>query len=167
MDFNPAAEDSSRKILDRSSLKAELERRRASGDSIVFTNGCFDLIHVGHLRYLEAAKKLGDRLIVAINSDDSIERLKGPSRPILPEQQRARVLAALACVDYVTVFEEDTPDALLELLRPEILVKGANYGVDGVVGRDFVEAYGGKVLTVELTEGRSTTAIIEKVQSGA
>lgn len=153
------------KVLDRKALARAARRERDAGKTIVFTNGCFDLIHVGHLRYLQAARDLGDVLVVAANSDASIRRLKGEGRPVLPEDQRLRVLAALGCVDYVTAFEEDTPEALLDLLRPEVLVKGANYSVDGVVGRDFVESYGGQVRTVALTEGQSTTGLVEKAKS--
>ena len=135
---------------------------RDQGRKIVFTNGCFDLIHVGHLRYLEAARALGDCLIVAVNADASLRSVKGPTRPILSADQRKRILAALACVDYVTEFAEETPHAILRELRPDVLVKGANYSIEEVVGREVVEGYGGKVETVELTEGHSSTRLIER-----
>lgn len=153
------------KIVDLGGLLGRIEALRARGEKLVFTNGCFDLIHVGHLRYLQAARALGDRLIVAINSDASMRRLKGPTRPILPEDQRLKVLAGLACVDFVLAFEDDTPHRLLRAIRPEILVKGANYSVEGVVGREVVEEYGGRVLTVELTEDRSTSDMIRRIRS--
>lgn len=155
------------KIVELDALLERIAPLREDGKSIVFTNGCFDLIHVGHLRYLEAAARLGNCLIVAINGDDSLRRLKGPSRPILPADQRLRVLAGLACVDFVLTFDDDTPHRLLGAIRPEVLVKGANYSVDGVVGREVVEEYGGKVLTVALTEGRSTSDIVEKVRAAS
>lgn len=155
------------KIVDLEALPERLAPLRASGKSIVFTNGCFDLIHVGHLRYLQAARKLGDCLIVAINGDESLRRLKGASRPILPADQRLRVLAGFECVDFVLTFDDDTPHRLLRAIRPEVLVKGANYSVDGVVGREVVEEYGGQVLTVALTEGRSTSDIVEKVRAAS
>jgi len=121
------------------------------------------LFHVGHARYLDAARQLGDYLVVAMNSDASTARLKGLERPILPQDQRARILASFAVVDLVTIFDEDDPKPLLHLLRPEVLVKGGNYGVEGVVGREMVEAYGGAVLTMALTEGASTTNLVETI----
>lgn len=156
-----------RKILTREELAAAVARARSEGRKIAFTNGCFDLLHVGHIRYLAAARRLADLLVVAINDDDSVRRQnKGPGRPILPCDQRCRVLASLRCVDFVTDFSEDTPHALLDLLRPEVLVKGANYGIDGVVGREEVEAYGGRVAVVELTPGRSTTGLLRRAAEG-
>jgi len=152
-----------KKILDRDALSHEVSRRRASGQKMVFTNGCFDMLHVGHVRYLAAAKQQGEYLVVALNSDESIARLKGPGRPILPADQRARLIAGCVAVDLVTVFEEDTPIPLLRLLRPEILIKGADYGVDGVVGREVVWEYGGEVRTLELTEGASSSNLIERI----
>jgi D-beta-D-heptose 7-phosphate kinase/D-beta-D-heptose 1-phosphate adenosyltransferase len=140
---------------------------KASGKTIVFTNGCFDLIHVGHLRYLQAARALGDVLIVAINGDESLRRLKGPSRPILPVDQRLKVLAGFGCVDFVLAFDDDTPHRLLRAIRPDVLVKGANYSVDGVVGREVVEEYGGRVLTVALTENRSTTDLVGRIRNAS
>ena len=151
------------KILDRAQLAAEVARRREAGQKLVFTNGCFDLLHAGHVRYLAAARHLGDYMVVALNSDESISRLKGPNRPLLPQNQRARIIAALGPVDYVTIFEEDEPIRLLKLLRPEVLVKGGDYSVEGVVGREVVWEYGGEVHTVAPTEGVSTRQIIRRV----
>jgi len=152
------------KVTDRKRLADELANRRRLGQSIVFTNGCFDLLHMGHVRYLRQARELGSCLVVAVNSDDSVRRLKGPGRPVIAAGERAEMLAALECVDYVTVFDEDTPEPLLELLRPDILAKGGT--TDVVVGRQIVQGYGGKVLTLELVEGLSTTRIIEKIVEG-
>jgi len=154
---------SQKKILDRAALAKEVARRRQAGQRMVFTNGCFDLIHVGHVRYLAAARRLGDYLVVALNADDSVGRLKGPGRPILPQSQRERIMASLAAVDYVTSFAEDDPIALLRLLRPETLVKGGDYGVDGVVGREVIWEYGGQVQTVAPTQGASTHNLIQRV----
>ena len=149
------------KVMDRRRLAEELARRRARGDAIVFTNGCFDLLHMGHVRYLQEARALGSCLVVAINSDASVAKLKGPSRPVIGQDERAEMLAALECVDYVTVFDEDTPHALLELLRPDVLAKGGTTPV--VVGREVVEGTGGRVVTLGLVEGLSTTQIIERI----
>lgn len=167
-DSRPAGFDSTeRKILSREALASAVARAREQGRTVAFTNGCFDLLHIGHVRYLAAARRLADLLVVAINDDASVRRQnKGPERPILPCDQRRRVLASLRCVDFVTDFSEDTPHALLDLLRPEVLVKGANYGIDGVVGREEVEAYGGRVAVVELTPGRSTTALLARAGGG-
>lgn len=153
------------KIYDREALAARLAELRQAPQPprVVFTNGCFDLLHVGHLRYLWEARKQGDLLIVAINSDESMRRLKGEGRPILKLEERLRVLAGLACVDFVTSFEEDTPIPLLDRLRPEVLVKGATYSIEGVVGHELVLGYGGEVKTLELTPGRSTSGLIERV----
>jgi D-beta-D-heptose 7-phosphate kinase/D-beta-D-heptose 1-phosphate adenosyltransferase len=128
----------------------------------VVTNGCFDLLHIGHIHLLTEARKFGDALVVAINSDASVHRVKGPSRPIIPEDARAGMLAALECVDYVTVYEEDTPIPLLELLRPDVLVKGGEYGREGVVGGDLVESWGGRVCNIAMIDGYSTTKVAEK-----
>ncbi|MFB3891577.1 MAG: D-glycero-beta-D-manno-heptose 1-phosphate adenylyltransferase [Phycisphaerae bacterium] len=149
------------KVLDRRRLADEVARRRRRGETVVFTNGCFDLLHMGHVRYLQQARELGDLLIVAINSDDSTRRLKGPSRPVIGQRERAEMLAALECVDFVTIFDEDTPIPLLELLRPEVLAKGGTTPV--VVGRELVEKYGGKVLTLDKVDGLSTTQIIDRI----
>ena len=148
------------KILERAALAGEVARRRETGQRLAFTNGCFDLIHIGHVRYLEAARGLGDYLVVGLNSDASVSRLKGKERPILPEAQRGRVVAAFESVDFVTIFDEDDPISLLELLKPEVLVKGGDYGVDGVVGRETVWAYGGDVRTAAMTDGVSSRHVI-------
>ena len=132
---------------------------------IVFTNGCFDVLHFGHVHYLLQAKELGDVLVVGLNSDDSVRRLKGPSRPINGEKERAFVLAALACVDYVVVFEEDTPKELIETVRPDVLVKGGDYALDQIVGADFVTRNGGSVTTLPFVGGFSSTRIIEQLKT--
>ena len=140
-----------------------VQQHRQQGRRMVFTNGCFDLLHVGHMRYLQQARSFGDLLIVALNDDASVLRLKGEQRPLIPQAERASVLAALACVDYVTVFSEDTPLELIRLLRPDVLVKGGDYVPETVVGRDEVESYGGSVAIVPYVEGVSTTHIIDSV----
>lgn len=133
--------------------------------AIVFTNGVFDLLHPGHLRYLQAARGLGDVLIVGVNSDRSVRGNKGPSRPINPEGERAEVLAALACVDAVVIFDEATPHDVIAAIQPDVLVKGADWAQDAIVGRDIVEARGGKVVRVKLEDGYSTTAIVARIQA--
>jgi D-beta-D-heptose 7-phosphate kinase/D-beta-D-heptose 1-phosphate adenosyltransferase len=138
---------------------------REARKKVVFTNGCFDLLHLGHHHLLNGARKEGDLLIVAVNSDASIRRLKGPSRPRIAEDDRVRMLAGLEAVDYVTVFDEDTPNHLLEALRPDVLVKGSEYGKEGVVGREIVEAYGGRVALVEQLAGISTTTLLGESSS--
>ena len=130
---------------------------------VVFTNGCFDLLHPGHIRCLEQARALGDLLIVAINSDASVRRMKGAERPVMPEGERAEVLAALAAVDYVTVFEEDTPREIIARLVPDVLVKGGDWGPDQIVGRAEVEAAGGRVVSIPLEPGWSTTALLKRI----
>jgi D-glycero-beta-D-manno-heptose 1-phosphate adenylyltransferase len=144
---------------------ALVERLRAAGRAVVFTNGVFDLLHVGHLRYLQQARELGDALIVGLNSDRSVRANKGPSRPVTPEGERAEILEALACVDGVVVFDQETPHDLIAAIQPDVLVKGADWAEDAIVGRDIVEARGGRVVRVPLEAGRSTTAIIEKIQN--
>ena len=139
-------------------------RLRAQGRRIVFTNGVFDILHPGHLRYLQHARSLGDALIVGLNADASVRRNKGPERPINPQEERAEVLEALACVDAVVLFEEDTPDRIVKAIQPEILVKGADWGENAIVGRDTVEARGGKVVRVPIEQGFSTTEIIRKIR---
>ena len=146
---------------------AFVDATRGSGQTIVFTNGVFDVLHPGHVRYLRDARALGDVLIVGVNSDRSVRALgKAPDRPINPEGERAEVLAALASVDAVVVFDEDTPHAIITALQPDILVKGADWGADAIVGRDVVEARGGRVVRIELAKGYSTTAILERVRAG-
>ena len=139
---------------------------RGAGERIVFTNGVFDLLHRGHVEYLEEAAALGDRLVIGINSDASVRRLKGPERPLTPQAERAELLEALACVDLVAVFDEDTPERLIQQLAPDVLVKGGDWAVERIVGKDFVEARGGRVLNVPLREGLSTTALLERVRGG-
>ena len=140
-------------------------RARSEGKKIVFTNGVFDLLHPGHVRYLQHARTLGDALIVGINSDRSVRANKGPERPINPEHERAEVLGALACVDLAVVFDEDTPHALIMQVQPDVLVKGADWGEHNIVGRDIVEARGGRVVRVELSKGFSTTGLIERTRT--
>ena len=132
---------------------------------IVFTNGCFDVLHFGHVRYLLEARKLGDLLVIGLNSDASVRRLKGPSRPINGDKERAFVLAALAFVDYIILFEEDTPENLIKVVQPDVLVKGGDYDLDQIVGADFVKANGGTVTTVPFVEGYSSTHIIEQLKT--
>lgn len=139
---------------------------RALGHRVVFTNGVFDLLHPGHVRYLQAARAEGDVLIVAINSDRSVRGNKGPGRPITPERERAEILAALECVDAVVVFDEPTPAEIIRQVQPDVLVKGADWAADAIVGRDTVEARGGRVVRMPVEQGWSTTAIVEKVKSG-
>jgi len=138
---------------------------KQAGRQLVFTNGCFDLIHAGHVRYLAQARALGDVLVVALNSDRSVRALKGEGRPILSEQERAEVIAALEAVDYVIVFDEETPRELIAALLPDVLVKGGDWPLDQIVGRDEVEAAGGKVLSLPYVEGSSTTELIERIKS--
>ena len=146
--------------------RGEIEGWRAAGESIVFTNGVFDLLHRGHAEYLEEAAMLGDRLVVGVNSDASVRRLKGPTRPIVPEAERAELVAALACVDAVVLFEDDTPERLIRELRPQVLVKGGDWAIDTIVGREFVESLGGRVLSIPLREGLSTSNLIERIVAG-
>jgi len=149
---------------------ADLLRLRAvwlgAGEAVVFTNGCFDLLHAGHVRYLNAARAMGDRLVVGLNADEGVRRLKGPARPVTPEAERAEILAALAAVDAVVIFPEDTPLRLIEALAPDILVKGGDWALDAIVGREFVEGRGGRVVTIPIVAGRSTTGILSKLQGG-
>jgi rfaE bifunctional protein nucleotidyltransferase chain/domain len=148
---------------DQASVFADDVRRR--GGVVVFTNGVFDLVHPGHVRYLQEARALGDALIVAINSDRSVRANKGPGRPVNPEGERAELLRALACVDVVTIFDEATPHAVVSRIQPDILVKGADWGADEIVGRDVVEARGGRVVRLRLTEGFSTSQLIQRVRT--
>jgi D-beta-D-heptose 7-phosphate kinase/D-beta-D-heptose 1-phosphate adenosyltransferase len=139
---------------------------RAGGERVVFTNGVFDLLHPGHVRYLAEARAQGDALIVAVNSDRSVHAIKGPDRPINPERDRAEVLAALACVDAVVIFDEDDPHAIIAAIQPDVLVKGADWAADRIIGRDIVEARGGKVVRIAFAPGYSTTGMIEKMRGG-
>ncbi|MBV8232938.1 MAG: D-glycero-beta-D-manno-heptose 1-phosphate adenylyltransferase [Planctomycetaceae bacterium] len=151
------------KRLDRDALVAAVRRVRQAGRTVVFTNGCFDLLHVGHLRLLRRAAELGDFLVVGLNSDESVRRLKGPSRPINPEDARAELLAGLECVDAVTIFGEDTPLELIDAILPDVLVKGGDYRPEEVVGRDEVEASGGRLVLIPLVEGHSTTHLARRI----
>jgi len=139
-------------------------RARAEGRRVVFTNGVFDLLHPGHVRYLQAARAEGDTMIVAINSDRSVSAIKGPTRPITPQHERAEVLGALRCVDAVVVFDEDTPFDIISAVQPDVLVKGADWAEDKIVGRDVVEARGGRVVRMPIEQGWSTTGIIQKTK---
>ena len=141
---------------------AEVRRR---GGRVVFTNGVFDLMHPGHIRYLRRARALGDALIVAVNSDRSVRANKGPERPITPDHERAEILAGLSSVDVVVIFDEDTPLAIISLIQPDVLVKGADWAADAIVGRDVVEARGGEVVRIGLEPGHSTTALVQKIRS--
>ena len=152
------------KILSNEELIRERVRLRAAGKTLVFTNGVFDLLHVGHVRYLAAARALGDALVVAINSDRSVKELKGDTRPIIVEAERLEVLAALRQVSYVTIFDDISPRALIAALLPDVLVKGGDYGLDEIHGREEVEAAGGKVVSLPFVEGASTTAIIDRLR---
>lgn len=151
------------RVISRAELTKVRREMKKNGRRIVFTNGCFDLLHRGHIEYLAKAKSLGDILIVGLNADDSVRHLKGPNRPITPQEDRAAILAALAVVDYVCIFDEDTPYELIRAVVPDILVKGADWTVDDVVGKDIVEAAGGSVHTIEFLPNRSTTNIIQKI----
>lgn len=150
-------------ILSRNDLVQVRRRLKAEGKRVVFTNGCFDILHRGHVDYLTKSKAQGDVLVVGLNTDSSVQRLKGPSRPVVEEGDRAVVLAALSVVDYVCLFDEDTPYELIRALVPDILVKGADWSVNDIVGKDIVEAAGGSVHTIEFLPNRSTSTIIQKI----
>ena len=153
-------------VTTRDRLVPLLRQAQAQGKRIVFTNGCFDLMHIGHTRYLQAAKALGDVLVVGVNSDASVRSLnKAPDRPIVSEAQRAEVVAALGCVDYVILFDEPDPQGLIAALQPDVLVKGGDWAVERIVGREIVEARGGVVRTIPLVPGVSTTSLIERIRS--
>ena len=151
-------------ILDAAGLERFIRDVRGEGKRIVFTNGVFDILHPGHVRYLQAARGHGDLLIVGLNSDASVRRNKGPERPINPEHERAEVLAALACVDAVSIFDDDTPGDIIRRVQPDILVKGSDWPADQIVGRDTVEARGGRVILEPVEQGYSTSGIIEKAR---
>jgi len=151
------------KIYPKDELKAEVGRLKREGKKVIFTNGCFDILHAGHTRYLREAKKLGDVLILALNSDNSVRSIKGEKRPIVPEAERAEVVASLASVDYVTVFDELTPLALIEFLQPDVIVKGGDWAEKDIVGAAAVGKWGGRVAIMPEIEGASTTNVIEKV----
>ena len=152
------------KIVSGENLRVVRANLRASGRSLVFTNGCFDLLHVGHVRYLAAARALGDALLVAINSDASVRALKGASRPVMREDERAEMLASLSAVTYVTVFDEASPRRLIAEILPDVVVKGGDYRIDEIHGREEVEAAGGRVLSLPFVEGASTSSIIERIK---
>jgi rfaE bifunctional protein nucleotidyltransferase chain/domain len=151
-------------ILDHTELRRVRAQLRTEGRKLVFTNGCFDILHVGHVRYLEAARRLGDALLVAVNSDASVRALKGAGRPFVGERERAELLAALSSVDFVTVFDDESPRALIAELLPDVLVKGGDYSLDEIHGREETEAAGGRVFSLPFVEGTSTTSIIERIR---
>jgi D-beta-D-heptose 7-phosphate kinase/D-beta-D-heptose 1-phosphate adenosyltransferase len=153
-------------VLSAEHAVAWVDDLRRGGHAVVFTNGVFDLLHPGHIRYLQAARQQGSALIVGVNSDRSVRALKGWTRPITAENDRAELIDALACVDAVVVFDEDTPQRIIERLQPDVLVKGADWAPDQIVGRDIVERRGGRVLRIPFADGYSTSAIIEKIRSG-
>jgi D-beta-D-heptose 7-phosphate kinase/D-beta-D-heptose 1-phosphate adenosyltransferase len=150
--------------LDFEQLKKTIEENR-SRKKLVFTNGCFDILHVGHVRYLQEAKKCGDLLVVGLNTDRSVRELKGPERPIQQEKDRAEILAALASVDYTFLFDDDTPERVIHELQPDVLVKGGDWAIKDIVGSDFVLAKGGEVKSLSFIDGRSTTEVVKKVRS--
>jgi D-beta-D-heptose 7-phosphate kinase/D-beta-D-heptose 1-phosphate adenosyltransferase len=152
------------KILERNALKDKLEELRTKGKKIAFTNGCFDILHVGHVRYLREAKKTADVLVLALNSDSSVRSLKGEEKPLIPENERAEILAALEFIDFVTIFEELTPLELINYLKPDILIKGGDWPEEKVVGREEVKKWGGRVAIIPEVEGKSTTNIVEKIK---
>jgi rfaE bifunctional protein nucleotidyltransferase chain/domain len=152
-------------VLSLADAVALVARLRAEGRSIVFTNGVYDLLHPGHVRYLQAARAEGDALIVGVNSDRSVRANKGPERPINPEQERAELIAALAAVDAAVIFDEETPHAIISALQPDVLVKGADWAADQIVGRDVVEARGGRVVRATIEPGHSTTDILAKIRA--
>ncbi len=153
-----------RKVKSITSLREFLNHLREKRKKVVFTNGCFDLLHLGHIHYLKKAKEKGDILIVGLNSDSSVRKLKGEGRPIVPEKERAEILSALEFVDYVTIFSEDTPANLIREVKPDVLVKGGDYSLNEIVGKNYVSSYGGKVVTINLVKGKSTTNLIKKIQ---
>jgi rfaE bifunctional protein nucleotidyltransferase chain/domain len=152
------------KIVSAKSLSNLLKKWKTAGEKIVFTNGCFDILHLGHVDYLEKAASKGTKLIVAINTDDSVKKLKGEGRPVNNEEARARLLAALGFVDAVTFFSEDTPQGIIEALSPDVLIKGSDYNISNIIGAEFVLRKGGKVETIDLVKGYSTTEIIKQLK---
>lgn len=151
-------------VLTSQIIESTLAPLRSKGKKIVFTNGCFDLLHIGHVRYLQQARALGDYLVVGVNSDNSVRRLKGPSRPVQNENDRAEILAALEAVSFTIIFDEDTPENLITAVHPDVLVKGGDWKIADIVGAPFVLSYGGKVMSLQFVDGKSTTKIIEKAQ---
>ena len=156
---------SKRKIVTVEQAIQQIDSWKAKGEQIVFSNGCFDILHLGHVDYLEKARAKGDRLVLGLNTDQSVSRIKGPSRPIVDQNSRARIMAALEIVDLVILFDEETPKQLIESIKPDILVKGNDYNISNIVGADFVIKNGGKVETIELTSGFSSTNVIKKIQT--
>ncbi|UCB57383.1 MAG: D-glycero-beta-D-manno-heptose 1-phosphate adenylyltransferase [Candidatus Omnitrophota bacterium] len=154
------------KIKNLKTLKSIVAACKKRREKVVFTNGCFDILHLGHIKYLEQASSLGKRLVVAVNSDASERLLKGSTRPIIPEKERAALVAALECVDYVTIFNQPTPLALIKALKPDILVKGGDWQKADIVGKDFVESYGGKVVAADFVKGFSSSSIIAGIRKG-
>jgi rfaE bifunctional protein nucleotidyltransferase chain/domain len=152
------------KIKSREEAQAQVKAWQAKGDTVVFTNGCFDLLHLGHVDYLEKARELGDRLVIGLNTDDSVSRFKGPERPLQDQDSRARILASLQFVDLVVFFNEDTPFDLISALIPNVLVKGSDYLAENIVGADVVKNAGGVVKTIDFVPGYSTTRIVEKIK---
>jgi D-glycero-beta-D-manno-heptose 1-phosphate adenylyltransferase len=155
---------SAHKILTRPELLKQVADWKAQGHRVVFTNGCFDLLHLGHVDYLEKAKQLGDKLLVAVNTDASVSRLKGPERPLQDEMSRARIMASLLFVDAVVLFDEETPYELIKMVMPDILVKGDDYAIENIVGHDIVLQNGGEVKTIQLVKGYSTSGIVDKIR---
>ena len=155
------------RLLSREGAQALIASLRTKGKTIVFTNGVFDLLHPGHVRYLQQARELGNALFIGLNGDASVKRNKGEGRPINSETERAELLAALECVDAVVLFDEDTPAGIISALQPDVLVKGADWAADRIVGRDTVEARGGRVVRVTVEEGHSTSALVQKVRAGS
>jgi len=151
------------KIIQREDLAQTMKTVRASGEKVVFTNGCFDILHVGHVRYLAAAKSEGNVLVVGLNSDESVKSIKRENRPIIPQEERAEVLSSLWCVDYITLFDEPDPLSLIEVVQPDVLVKGADWPEEEIIGADFVKANGGRVVRVSVVSGVSTSQIIQQI----
>ncbi len=153
------------RLVSQDDLIVHIAERKRNGQRVVFTNGCFDLLHPGHIRCLEQARELGDLLVVAINGDASVRQLKGHGRPLMPQQERAEILVALAAVDYVVIFDAPTPRELIAHLLPDVLVKGGDWGPDEIVGREEVEAAGGRVMPIPLEPGYSTTSLLERIRN--
>ena len=153
-----------KKILERNTLKNKLEKLRKEGKIIAFTNGCFDIIHVGHVRYLREAKKTADVLVLALNSDSSVRAIKGETRPLVGEEERAEILAAFEFIDFITIFEELTPLELINYLKPDVLIKGGDWTEEKIVGREEIKKWGGRVVIIPEVTGKSTTNIVEKIK---
>ncbi len=154
------------KIKTQTQIKKMISNYRKNGKKVAFTNGCFDILHYGHVKYLKDAKQMADMLVVGLNSDTSVRRIKGKLRPINTERDRARVLAALSCVDYITIFSEETPLRLIKLIKPDVLIKGGDWDMAKIVGSGFVKTYGGKTVVIPYLKGYSTTSLIEKIHCG-